>query len=253
MEVLVCCAIIGTLLALLLSAVQKVRAAAMRLQCLNNLKQMGIACHHYQLDFGTLPPGGIEWRPPGNTTNRQLAWSAFLLPYIEQDGIHRRVDFRQPFDSPGNAPAAAQVIKVYLCPNSRRVEPTVDGRGAIDYGGIFGERITSPNQPPKGVMIYDQAFALADIYDGTCYTLMISEDSGFPDGQWINGRNIFDQAFAINKAPKWENDIRSDHGGGANGLFADGSARFLRETMPLPILAAICTRARGEPILDDDF
>ncbi len=102
-------------------------------------------------------------------------------------------------------------------------------------------------------MIYDLAFALTEIPDGTSQTLMISEDSGFPDGQWINGRNVFDQAFPINKAPKWENDIRSDHGGGANGLFADGSARFLRETMALPVLAAICTRAGGELITDDDF
>lgn len=252
-EVCVCLAIVATLLALLLPAVQKVRAAAYRVTCLNNLKQIGIACHHYHHDHGTLPPGGIEWRPPGNTTNRQLAWSAFLLPYLEQDGVYRRVDLQQPFDSPANAPAAAQVIKVYLCPNSRRMEPTVEGRGAIDYGGIYGERITGPNQPPKGVMIYDHAYALADIYDGTSYTLMISEDSGFPDGQWINGRNIFDQAFPINKAPPWENDIRSDHGSGANGLFADGSARFLKETMPLRILAAICTRARDEPVVDDDF
>ncbi|HMP60487.1 MAG TPA: hypothetical protein PKD86_14155, partial [Gemmatales bacterium] len=136
---------------------------------------------------------------------------------------------------------------------ARRRAPTGDGRGANDYGGIFGERITSPNQPPKGVMIYDLAFALTEIPDGTSQTLMISEDSGFPDGQWINGRNVFDQAFPINKAPKWENDIRSDHGGGANGLFADGSARFLRETMALPVLAAICTRAGGELITDDDF
>ncbi|HMP60486.1 MAG TPA: DUF1559 domain-containing protein, partial [Gemmatales bacterium] len=126
-ETLVVIAIVAVLLALLLPAVQRVRGAASRLQCLNHLKQIGIACHHYHNDYGTLPPGGIEWRPPGNTTNRQLAWSAFILPYIEQDGIRRRLDFSQPFDSPINAPAAAQVIRIYLCPNSRRVEPTVDG------------------------------------------------------------------------------------------------------------------------------
>ena len=250
-ELFVVLAIIVLLLGLLLPAIQKVRAAADSIRCRNNLHQIGVASHHYHNDYGTLPPGGIEWRPAGNTTRRQLAWSAFLLPYLEQDNLHRRLDFSKAFDAAENTAAASQVVSIYLCPTSRRTSPRVQGRGACDYGGIFGERITSPNQPPKGVMIYDRAFRLTDIRDGTTHTLMISEDHGFIDGQWINGRNIFDQAFAINKAPPFENDIRSDHPQGANGLFCDGSVRFLPESMSLPVLAAICTRAGGEPVTDD--
>lgn len=250
-ELLVVIAIIVLLMALLLPAIQRVRAAADSLRCRNNLRQIGVASHHYHNDYGTLPPGGVEWRPFGNTTKRQLAWSAFILPYIEQDNQTRQLDLSKPFDSPVNAAAAGQVVAIYLCPSSRRSEPIVQGRGACDYGGIFGERIMSPNNPPKGVMIYDHAFRLTDIRDGTSHTLMISEDSGYTDGQWINGRNIFDQAFAINRAPAFENDIRSDHPGGANGLFCDGSVRFLLETMPLPVLAAICTRAGGEVVGDE--
>jgi prepilin-type processing-associated H-X9-DG protein len=86
------------------------------------------------------------------------------------------------------------------------------------------------------------------IPDGTAQTLIVSEDSGWPDGQWINGRNIFDQAFAINNRVPFENDIRSEHPGGAHGLFCDGSVRFLRETLDLPTLAALCTRAGREII-----
>jgi prepilin-type processing-associated H-X9-DG protein len=102
-------------------------------------------------------------------------------------------------------------------------------------------------------MLYDRAFRAAEISDGLSNTVAISEDCGFVDGQWINGRNLFDQAFAINRAPAFENDMRSDHpGGGANALFADGSARFLRDTLDLPTLAAVCTRAGGESIASLD-
>lgn len=160
-ELLVVIAIMVLLMALLLPAIQKVRAAADSLRCKNNLRQIGIACHHYHNDYGTLPPGGIEWRPAGNTTKRQLAWSAFLLPYIEQDNLSKRLDLSQAFDAPVNAVAASQVVQIYLCPTSRRVGNTSEGRGACDYGGMFGERITSPNNPPKGAMIYDHAFRMA--------------------------------------------------------------------------------------------
>src|SRR5262249_29573783 len=159
------------------------------------------------------------------------------------EALYRRLNLNTPFDSPQNATAAATVLPVFLCPSYPKAEPLIDGRGRSDYGGMYGERITSRNQPPKGAMIYDQPISIRMIPDGTAYTIQIGEDPGFPDGQWINGANIFDQAFPINHAPAWENDLRSDHPGGANALFCDGSVRFLRETMDLRTLAALCTRA----------
>ncbi len=122
----------------------------------------------------------------------------------------------------------------------------VNGRGPCDYGGIFGERITSANNPPKGTMLYDRAISIHQVEDGTSHTLIVAEDSWFSDGQWINGRNIFDQAFAINVAPQWENDIRSEHHGGAYAARADGSVSFLSNSLALRVLAALCTRAGHE-------
>ena len=95
-------------------------------------------------------------------------------------------------------------------------------------------------------MLIDQAVSIRDITDGTSNTLIVAEDSKSPDAQWINGRNIFDQAFPINQAPSFENGIRSEHPQGANGVFCDGSVRFLNESMAEETLAAICTRALGE-------
>jgi prepilin-type N-terminal cleavage/methylation domain-containing protein/prepilin-type processing-associated H-X9-DG protein len=248
-ELLVVIAIIGLLVALLVPAIQAAREAARRTQCFNNLHQIGIALHNYHLTHGCLPPGGIEPRPKW-PNGRQYAWSAFLLPFLEQRAVAEQIDFNRAFDDPLNAEAGSAVIQTYLCPSTPRSSPFHQGRGACDYGGIYGERITSPNNPPKGVMLYDVSHRFRDLLDGTSTTLAVAEDAGFADGQWINGRNVFDQAYAINRAPSFENDIRSLHPGGANGLFADGSARFLSEDMDLKILAAICTRAGGEVVGD---
>ncbi|MCL4195658.1 MAG: DUF1559 domain-containing protein [Thermoguttaceae bacterium] len=255
-ELLVVIAIIGALIAMLLPAVQMARETARRASCLNNLRQMGIGVHNYHDALRTFPPGGIEHRAminpatgrPYGASGRQLAWSVFLLPYVEQGPLYARLDTGKPFDAPENASAAATVLAIYICPSVPQGSELRSGRGPCQYGGIYGERISGPNNPPKGVMLYDRAIAIAEIVDGTSNTLIIAEDGEFADGQWINARNVFDQAYAINRAPAFENDIRSKHPGGANGLFCDGSARFLAETMDLPTLAAICTRAGREVV-----
>ncbi len=97
-------------------------------------------------------------------------------------------------------------------------------------------------------MIYDQWLTTAHVRDGLSSTIAVAEDSAWSDGQWINGRNLFDQAFAVNAAPDFENDIRSDHPGGAQVVMADSAVRFLSDELDINILAALCTRAGGEAI-----
>lgn len=159
------------------------------------------------------------------------------------------VDFSKAFDAPENAATAAHVISLYICPTVPRDKYTHQGRGVIDYGGIYGERIFSSSGTPNGTMLYQTEVRIADISDGTSNTVMISEDSNWGDGQWINGLNIFDQAYTINKKlepTKMENEMRSLHSGGANGLLCDGSVRFLSEELDETMVAAICTKAGGE-------
>lgn len=167
--------------------------------------------------------------------------------------MHQHLDFGKPFDAEENA-AAAVVLPVYLCPSISRDSYLIEDRAACDYGGIYGERIRSPNDPPKGAMLYDRTLAIHDFTDGTTYTVIVSEDSDWGDMQWINGRNLFDQAYPINARATTgagaENEMRSRHPGGANGLFVDGAVHFLNERMDLEILAALCTRAGGETVRD---
>lgn len=247
-EVLLVVAVAGILSALLFPAVSSSRESARLTSCNNNLHQIGLALTQFHNQHREFPIGCVEWRPPANTTRRQLAWSAFLLPFLGEQKLHNQLNFNTPFDSPENALAASTILPVYICPTSNRRTHEVQGRGPCDYGGIYGERINGASPKPQGMMLLDRAVRAADVRDGLSNTLIVGEDTMWPDGQWINGRNIFDQAYAINTAPSWENDLRSLHPGGANAVLANAAVRWLSNSTDLNILAALCTRAGGEII-----
>lgn len=245
-ELLVVITIVGILIALLLPAIQAAREAARRTACANNMRQVGVGLLQYHDAFGTFPTGCVDHRSFVDE-GRQLAWSALLLPYVEQKSVYTMLDLSQAFDSPANARGAAEVLSVYVCPSNARQSMLVDGRAACDYGGIYGERLVSNPVFPNGTMLYSDPVGIRDVTDGTSTTLIVAEDGKSEDMQWINGLNVFEQSYPINRAPAGENEIRSMHaGGGAHGVFCDGSVRFLAETMEIRVLAAICTRAQGE-------
>jgi prepilin-type N-terminal cleavage/methylation domain-containing protein/prepilin-type processing-associated H-X9-DG protein len=247
-EMLIVLAIILVLLALLVPAIQRVREIANLVGCSNNYRQIGQALTHYHQAKGRFPLGCLEWRAsPAQVNQRQLAWSAFLLPYLESELGTTYPHYDQPFDSPANLIIGGTPLKIYRCPSSLR-PPTYQGLGTSDYGGLYGERIMSPNAPPKGIMLIDQPVAARDVTDGLAHTIVVGEDTRFPDGQWINGRNLFDQAFPLGQSPPFENDLRSEHPGGVNVLFADGHARLLLYGIKPSVLAALCTRAGNEAV-----
>jgi len=263
-EVLIVVAIIGVLVALLLPAVQAAREAARRSQCINNLRQIGIALHEHHGARGKFPAGLVDRRTGANPASRQLAWSVYLLPYLEEQSTWRLFDTSSAFDSLPNRAAGGVIVPVYLCPSTERtlgsrLDNTTgdvngngqydpgDGLAVIDYGGMFG--YSGPGfHFMNGMMIWEKPLGLRQAADGASHTMLVAEDSGRGGngafGEWANGQNIFDVTRGINTAQA--NELWSDHVGGVQILLCDGSVQFLADETSQAVLSALCTRNGGE-------
>jgi len=255
-ELLVVITIIGILISLLLPAVQSAREAARRIQCGNNLRQIGIGLHNYHAAHGCFPPGCSE--PSG----KLIAWSVFLLPFIEQDNVHRQFRFDKKFSADENSDATRIIISTYLCPSTNRLgtgrtgavtsegnSSHPNGMACTDYGGMYGWSNLSTGKTLPGVMVYDRAISIDQITDGTSNTIIVAEDTGRgwkKNGEWSNGQNIFDQSDKINVSQN--NEMWSDHSGGINAAFCDGSIHFLSDQMSAETVAALCSRSGGEVV-----
>ncbi len=219
-ELLVVIAIIAILIGLLLPAVQKVREAASRMQCSNNLKQIGLAFHNYESANGTLVPGGRDGRPAGQTNitccswndidfatknaagiqdNRDgFNWRYLITPYIEQENVFRAVN---------RADVYKAAIKTFYCPSRRGAEVYSSGSSArCDYNGNAGSLFVNgtpldgsagtgvPDSDLTGVVVTNSMDGLVvrsnvtpvrivGITDGTSNTLLVAEKWLHPQRQ----------------------------------------------------------------------
>jgi prepilin-type N-terminal cleavage/methylation domain-containing protein/prepilin-type processing-associated H-X9-DG protein len=127
-ELLVVIAIIAVLVGLLLPAVQKVREAANRMSCTNNLKQIGLALHNYHDTFKRFPAGYIDGNTdPNKTPDMDVGpgwgWASFLLPYIEQDNVYKQINFKVGVGIGTNTAISQQPLKVHQCPSDGLQDP----------------------------------------------------------------------------------------------------------------------------------
>ena len=218
----------AVMVALLLPAVQAAREAARRSQCVNNLKQIGLAFHNHHAAMAKFPSNihGKDGKP-------LLSWRVAILPYLEQGTLYNRFKLDEPWDSPNNKPLLKEMPITYACPSRVVAEP-----GSTPYRAFTG----------KGTMMDGkEGIGFAQILDGMAFTIAVVESKDTvpwskPDEMPLDP-NIAAPVVGVG----------STHPGGFNALFADGSVRFIKNTINPVVLRALVTPASGEVINSNAF
>ncbi len=280
LELLVVLAIIGLLLGLLLAGVQKARSASQRVQCMNNLRQIGLALHGYHDARGSLPPGMRQSPDP----NPFLGWEARILPYIEQEALWTEAQSeysQQPrFSGPPPHPVLSHVIPLFICPADGRtsgiVLPEAFDVAFTHYLGVAGRNSGSSD----GVLYFDSRVRFADVTDGTSQTLMVGERPPSSDarfGWWYAGvgqdpslQGSADMTLGVldvrttfrtptcpfgpyRFAPGSPGNMCdtfhfwSQHSGGASFLMVDGAVHFIPYAAA-GVLPGLASRSGGEVV-----
>jgi prepilin-type N-terminal cleavage/methylation domain-containing protein/prepilin-type processing-associated H-X9-DG protein len=245
-ELLVVIAIIAILIGLLVPAVQKVREAAARLKCENNLKQMGLACHMYNDSSNKLPPGWVV--STASAPNPGWSWATVIMPYIEQGNLYQIIDNGAPPnvttpDAPPSTPLAAgqTPIPIYRCPSDPG--PATNGLFAnyATNNYVCNREVLGPdgNSKPTG-------YAVQSIPDGTSNTILIGERDSIHSCAAVYIRHNNTSASFEGRPGSGMNaqcgpppntgcgqrlEFASQHSGGANFVFCDGSVHFLSNSI----------------------
>jgi prepilin-type N-terminal cleavage/methylation domain-containing protein len=240
-ELLVVILIVAVLIGLLLPKVRRVREAAGRSQCMNNLKQLMLAMHSYETSRGRFPPGCVG---PGTSPEERLSWIIAVLPHMEQEALYRQFDMEKGYA--GNLAVAQTRIKTLLCPSEK--DPPSDAvTHYVAMAGIGRDAATQPaDAAGNGFMGYDRSTTQAMIKDNTAYTIALMETrSGL--GPWARGGSSNLRGFDPDDLPLFgDNRQFAGHTDSMLAAFADGSVRSIRFSNEPKKLAAAITIAGGE-------
>ena len=269
-ELLVVIAIIAILIALLVPAVQKVREAAARTQCRNNLKQIGLAIHGYHDRMKAFPPGyASAVDAGGNETGPGWGWAAHLLDDVEQGPLKQQLKFNLNVSDPANATPRTQRLSVFLCPADEDLgtfthpDDAATPLAFASYVGVFGSNeIEDGPGAGNGVFFRNSKLRFGDVADGTSNTLFVGErSSALFKSTWAGVLPVDEgQALVLGSCDHPPNDpaahaedFWSRHTSGVNFLFGDGSVRNVSNSVPPAVYQALATRSGAEPVSGNDF
>jgi prepilin-type N-terminal cleavage/methylation domain-containing protein/prepilin-type processing-associated H-X9-DG protein len=285
-ELMMVVGIIAVLIALLLPAVQAAREAARRMQCYNNLLQLGVALGNYASTHHVFPPGVVNDKGPISELPQGYhhGWTVQILPFLQQGNLYRRIDFRKGVYAAANETAFANTPNAFLCPSTRTL--------SVNFAGCHHDVEAPIDANNHGVLYLNSHVGYDDITDGPAYTILLGEVVGGTGTNWAAGTRttLRNAGHGINETnwalpvspiaapppPAPDDDAEepddaetmdpggltaqyfvggfgSSHSLGANFLFCDGSARFLRESMNQIVLQRLGHRADGELISDDEY
>ncbi|MCA9064414.1 MAG: DUF1559 domain-containing protein [Planctomycetaceae bacterium] len=256
LELLTVMGIIAVLVILILPAVGSAREAARRMQCVNNLKQVGIALHQYHDTYASFP-SGLQWE---SSQKSAYGWSVGLLPFLEQPDLYHQVHRDYPLSHDSNEAARKQTLPMLLCPSDITVpqftlysdeSAFAPGKALIElptasYFGVFGvsepdEADLSSHHRGEGTFLESRAVRLAELLNGTSHTVIVGERTmARVPSTWlgVDGRGedaacrLLGNTFtAPNCRPCDECEFASRHPGGANFLWADGHVSLVSETI----------------------
>ena len=299
-ELLVVITIIGMLMGLLLPAVQKVRGAAARLQCSNNLKQIGLAMMNYESTYRMFPAGYLDnmtTNPPNSSATSNpdpiigWGWGTLLLPYLEQEPLYKSINVNSIAMNNTSAAAIAfrkTVIKGFVSPSDDTGINTftISGTGGnfelakSSYAGVNGQAELADFDTAfgLGMLIRGRGVSIAEVTDGLSNTLFVGERSSKSAKQavgtlpgvctWVGalpGGDLDGESPALYilghtgepsdphkpNSPQADGffhaeDFTSKHTGGINFLFADGSVRFITDSIDGQTWVKLGTRQGGE-------
>lgn len=268
-ELLVVIAIIGILVALLLPAVQAAREAARRVTCLNSLAQLNLAAHNYEFHWESLPPGVTNPTGPirSEPSGIHVSWMVQLLPYLEHGSAFQNFNQKLGAYAQENEPVRRMQIGSFICPSD-------PGLGLIEVGpssyvGCHHDSESPIDADNNGLLYLNSHVRYADITDGSSHTILFGEAKIDADTLgWVSGtratlrngsslaakqtQQTASTAVAAVATPRdalFVGGFSSFHsGGGVNMSFADGSTRFMSESIDPLLLKKLANRADGELI-----
>ena len=237
-------AVAGIAVGILLPAIQSARAAAKRMQCVNNLKQMALAFHNFHDVYDCLPPAysvDQEGKP-------LHSWRVLILPFIEEIDLYEKIHLDEPWDSEWNSQFHSQMPALYDCPDA-----SDDGgdEGLTHYSAILGKETVFPpitrGNPDGKEKLQFGGTSLAHIIDGTSNTLMLVERKKAVC--WMDPTQEFEfESLENGFDPNADDSLLGPHRGGTNVARVDGSVLFLSDTTQPVVLKALATCAGGESV-----